>query len=119
LRALGYAIEHSQLAARVIWSQIDLSTLRHFGLNGNGTSGIVNQLLSVADARVAFFLAEREDGRVDLSLRSRVGVDVSGAATRLGGGGHKQASGALLSPPFATAAARVLDALRAEGLFKE
>jgi phosphoesterase RecJ-like protein len=114
LRVLGYAIEHSKLEGHLIWSSVDYNTLKQLGLNGNGTSGIVNQLLTVADARIAFFLAERQDGLVDLSFRSRTGTDVSDIARRLGGGGHKQAAGALLAPPFATAAQRVLDAVRLE-----
>jgi phosphoesterase RecJ-like protein len=114
LRLLGRAIAQSQLDGDVIWSAIDYKTLKAFGLNGNGTNGIVNQLLTVAEAKIAFVLVEKEDGRGDLSLRSRANVDVSGVARRLGGGGHKQASGAILPPPFETAAQRVLDAIREE-----
>ncbi len=114
LRILGHAITHSQLDNGVIWSAIDYKTLQSFGINGNGTSGIVNQLLTVAEAKIAFFLVEKPDGRGDLGLRSRAGVDISGVARRLGGGGHKQASGAMLPPPFDTAAQRVLAAIRQE-----
>jgi phosphoesterase RecJ-like protein len=114
LHVLGYALEHATLDGKIIYSAIDYKTLREFGVNGNGTSGIVNHLLTVAEAKIAFFLVERKDGRGDLGLRSRAGVDISGVATRLGGGGHKQASGALLPPPFDTAAQRVLEAIRAE-----
>ena len=114
LRALGYAIEHSRLHGNVLWSQADYKTLKTLGLNGNGTSGIVTQLLSVADADISFFLTEKQDGNIDLSLRSRAGVDISQIAIALGGGGHKQAAGALLPPPFETAAQRVLDAIAQE-----
>lgn len=114
LRLLGYAIQNSQLQGDVIWSAVDYPTLQQLGVNGNGTSGIVNQLLTVAEARIAFFLVEKPDGRGDLGLRSRADVDVSGVAQRLGGGGHKQAAGALLPPPFATAPTRVLEAIREE-----
>ncbi len=69
---------------------------RDLGLNGNGTSGIINQLLSVENAKVAAVFIEKEDGKIDVGLRSRVGYDVSVIAARLGGGGHKQASGALI-----------------------
>jgi len=43
-----------------------------------------------------------------VGFRSRVGYDVSGIAARLGGGGHKQASGALIPGPLAAARERVL-----------
>ncbi len=114
LRLLGYAIDNAKLEGPIIWSQVSRDTLRAFGINGNGTNGIVNMLLSVADARVAFFLTEKDDGRVDLGLRSRAGTDVSGIAYRLGGGGHKQASGAMLPGPLSTAAERVLAEIRKE-----
>ncbi len=114
LRVLGYALEHATLDQAVIYNALDYQTLEKFGANGNGTTGIVNHLLSVAEAQIAFLLVEKKDGRIDLSMRARAGVDVSGVARRLGGGGHKQASGATLPPPFQTAVARVLDAIRQE-----
>ncbi len=113
-RLLGYAIENAKLDGSIIWSQVNKSALRTFGVNGNGTGGIVNMLLTVADAQVAFFLAEKDDGKADLGLRARAGLDVSGVAYRLGGGGHKQAAGATLPGPFDTAAARVLAELKRE-----
>lgn len=114
LRALGYAIEHSKLEGGIIWTQLDFKTQKALGLNGSGTNGIVTQLLTVADADIAFVLTEKQDGSIDLSLRSRAHVDISGVATRLGGGGHKQAAGALLPAPLSTAAERVLNTVRAE-----
>jgi phosphoesterase RecJ-like protein len=114
LRVLGYAIEHSKLERGVLWSAVDFKTLQALGANENGTSGIVTQLLTVADANIAFFLTEKQDGTIDLSLRSRVRFDISGVAARLGGGGHKQAAGASLPPPFESAAQRVLEAIHQE-----
>lgn len=114
LRLLGHVIEHAKLDGPVIWSLVGRNTLRQYGINGNGTGGIVNMLLSVADARVAFFVTERDDGRVDVGLRARAGTDVSGIAFRLGGGGHKQASGALLPGPPEAAAALVLAEVKKE-----
>ncbi len=108
LRLLGYTIDNAQLKGPIIWSQVSRETLRQFGLNGNSTGGVVNTLLSVAEARIAFFLNEKEDGQVEVGLRARAGSDVSGVACRLGGGGPKQASGATIPGPLSTAAARVL-----------
>ncbi len=114
LRLLGFAIDHARVEGPIIWSQVSKDTLKGYGMNGNGTAGIVNTLLTVADARVAFFLTEKDDGRVDLGLRSRAGTDVSGIAYRLGGGGHKQASGAMLPGPLETAAQRVIAEIKKE-----
>ncbi len=112
LRLLGRAIADARLDGNIIWSQVSQATLKELGINNSGTGGIVNMLLTVADAGIAFLLSEREDGRVDLSLRSRLGVDISGVAFQLGGGGHKQAAGANLSGPLDTAAARVLTEIK-------
>lgn len=114
LKLLGYAIENAKLEGPIIWSQVSKETVRRYGINGNGTGGIVNMLLSVAEAKVAFFLAEKEDGRVDVGLRARAGTDVSGIAFRLGGGGHKQASGTVLPGPLDEAATRVLVEVKKE-----
>ncbi len=114
LRLLGYTIETARLEGPVIWSQVSRDMLKHFGLNGNSTGGIVNTLLSVAEAQIAFFLTEKEDGQVEVGLRSRAGTDVSGVAFRLGGGGHKQASGATIPGPLSTAPQRVLAEIRKE-----
>ncbi|HEX9074653.1 MAG TPA: DHHA1 domain-containing protein, partial [Anaerolineae bacterium] len=83
------------------------------GVNGNGTGGIVNQLLSVDAVKIALLLTEKENGKIDVGMRSRAGYDVAGIAQQLGGGGHKQASGALLDGPIQAARERVLAALKA------
>lgn len=114
LRLLGRVIGDMKMDGPVIWSEVSQQELRELGVNGNGTSGIVNNLLTVADARVAFLLVEKDDGRIDLGIRSRADVDISGVAKRLGGGGHKQAAGATLPPPMATAAERVLKQVKEE-----
>ncbi len=114
LRLLGYTIDHARLDGPIIWSQVSRDTMRQFGLNGNSTGGIVNTLLSVAEARIAFFLVEKESGEVEVGLRARAGEDVSEVAYRLGGGGHKQASGATIPGPLATAAQRVLHEIHKE-----
>jgi nanoRNase/pAp phosphatase (c-di-AMP/oligoRNAs hydrolase) len=56
-------------------------------------------------------LRERDDGSIDVSMRSKRGVSLVAAAQALGGGGHPQASGARLELPMREAAARVRDAL--------
>ncbi len=58
-------------------------------------SGVVNMLNSLPQTKFAMLLAEYEPGKIKGSLRSepQKGVDVSKIAKRLGGGGHKLASG--------------------------
>lgn len=58
-------------------------------------SGVVSMLNALPDTTFAMLLVEHEYGKIKGSLRSEPskGVDVSKIAKRLGGGGHKLASG--------------------------
>lgn len=58
-------------------------------------SGVVNLLNTLPNTNFALLLTEYEPGKIKGSLRSepQKGVDVSKIAKRLGGGGHKLASG--------------------------
>ena len=108
LRLRGKVFAEAALDGVILWAEASLKTLRDLGLNGNGTGGIINQLLSVEGAKIAAFFVEKDNGKIDIGLRSRVGYDVSGIAARLGGGGHKQAAGALIDGPLPVARNRVL-----------
>ncbi len=58
------------------------------------SEGLVNYPRSIEGVEVAFALIEKPDeGIWKASLRSKVSADVSKVAERLGGGGHKYASG--------------------------
>jgi phosphoesterase RecJ-like protein len=108
LRLRGKIFSAATLDGIVLWAEVPFKLLRELGVNGNGTGGIINQLLSVEDSKIAVLLIEKENGKIDVGFRSRVGYDVSGVAARLGGGGHKQASGALIDGPLNVARERVL-----------
>jgi phosphoesterase RecJ-like protein len=112
LRLRGKIFSDAKLDGIVLWAEVPYKLQRELGLNGNGTSGIINQLLSVESAKIAVLLVEKENGKIDVGLRSRVGYDVAGIAARLGGGGHKQASGALIDGPLTVARERVLAEIR-------
>ena len=65
------------------------------GTEYSDSEGLVNYPRSIEGVEVAFALIEKPDEGVwKVSLRSKVSVDVSKIAERLGGGGHKYASGA-------------------------
>lgn len=91
---------------------LTLSDFRASGAAESDTENLVDYARSVEGVQVAFFLKEREDGKVKLSLRSRGGLDVSKVAGLFGGGGHKAAAGAVLDGPLEEAHRRVLQACR-------
>ncbi len=64
------------------------------GTEYTDSEGLVNYPRSIEGVEVAFALIEKpEEGLWKVSLRSKESVDVSKIAERLGGGGHKYASG--------------------------
>jgi len=67
---------------------------RETGTTLADSEGLVNYPRSLEGVEVAFALIEKPEGVWKVSLRSKLGVDVSKIAERLGGGGHKYASGA-------------------------
>ncbi|MBI3915187.1 MAG: bifunctional oligoribonuclease/PAP phosphatase NrnA [Chloroflexi bacterium] len=112
LRLRGKVFSAAQLDGNILWAEVSQKDLRDFGITNNGAGGMINALLGVDAAQIAALFTEKESGKIDVSMRARPGYDVSGVAARLGGGGHKQAAGALLDGPLTSARERVLAELR-------
>ncbi len=70
------------------------------GTDYSDSEGLVNYPRSIEGVEVAFAMIEKPDEGVwKVSFRSKVSADVSKIAERLGGGGHKYASGAKIKEP--------------------
>ncbi|MFN8378760.1 MAG: bifunctional oligoribonuclease/PAP phosphatase NrnA [Anaerolineae bacterium] len=107
------ALETVELKDRVISATLTLEGLRKAGLNQPSDSGgLIGFLMSVNEARVAAVFKEVTAASIEISLRSKPGYDVSGVAFELGGGGHKQASGATMTGTMDEVQQRVLPMLR-------
>lgn len=76
-------------------SVVTKEDLDECGATLDDLSGVVSMLNTLPDTKFAMLLVEYEHGKIKGSLRSepQKGVDVSKIAKRLGGGGHKLASG--------------------------
>ncbi len=73
---------------------------RETGTEYTDSEGLVNYPRSIEGVEVAFALIEKpEEGVWKVSLRSKESVDVSKVAERLGGGGHRYASGCKIKAP--------------------
>jgi bifunctional oligoribonuclease and PAP phosphatase NrnA len=81
------------------------------GAHPTDTEDLVNDCLTVDGVECAFILVELKSGQVKVSLRSRSRVNVARVAEQFGGGGHRQAAGATVAGPLATAQQRVIEAL--------
>jgi phosphoesterase RecJ-like protein len=107
------ALKSMKLADGVISAVVKQADLRAVSLNDTTDAGMVGVLISVAEACVAVVFKETPEGRVELSMRSKLGYDVAQVALALGGGGHKQAAGATIDGPLKDAKERVLPMLQA------
>jgi phosphoesterase RecJ-like protein len=77
------------------------------------TEDLVNECLRIAGTECAFIAIEQVNKSIKVSFRSRTTLNVADVASQFGGGGHKQAAGAVLPGPLATARKSVLKAMKA------
>lgn len=106
------ALATVELHGEVIEASITRDNLKAAGIIEMTDGGLVGLLNTVNEAMIAVVFKELEDGRVEISLRSKPGYDVAQVAFSIGGGGHKQASGATIPGPLDAARARVLPLLQ-------
>jgi phosphoesterase RecJ-like protein len=85
------------------------------GAAGSDLEGFVEHLRCYAGVRVALLVREEQHpGTVRISLRSRGGDDVRRVAAHFGGGGHRNAAGAVIAMPGKQAVALLVDMIRAD-----
>lgn len=113
MRLTADALHRMQLSDGILWTEVSQADLRRLHVPYSESAGIVTYLSTVREAKIAVVFRERDDGRIDISLRSKPGINVAQTALALGGGGHPQAAGATLAPPMAVVRDKVLQELRA------
>lgn len=101
----------------IIEATVTQENLKNARISEMTDGGLVQLLITVNEAMVAVVYKELHDGNIEISLRSKLGYDVAKVAFSLGGGGHKQASGATIPGPLDAAKARVM--LLLQGAVKE
>lgn len=110
LRLLGAALLDVRFAAgnRLAWVELPLHLLEECGAVDDDASEIINHLLTVDGVEIALLFREQRDGTTKMSLRSRPHHDVNVLARAHGGGGHRNASGAVAARPMADCVARLV-----------
>jgi phosphoesterase RecJ-like protein len=98
----------------IAWLWVSHKDMVAAGASEEDVEGVVNYALSAAGVEAAVFLRELPEGQIRLSLRGKGRVNVAAIATRLGGGGHENASGCTLDGPLERAAEEILAAVRRE-----
>jgi phosphoesterase RecJ-like protein len=101
------------LAGQAAILAVPQALLRATDTGPGDCAGLVNFLRRLRGVRVAALLREEGPGAVKLSLRSYGTDDVQAVAAAFGGGGHKNAAGAVLSDSLEGSRKRVVEALAA------
>ncbi len=107
------AFQSIQLNNAVVSAVVTQEDIKAAKLDDMTDGGLVSLLITVNEAMIAVVFKELEDSRVELSFRSKPGFDVATVAFSLGGGGHRQASGATIAKSLAAAQERVMPLLYA------
>ena len=112
IRLWGLAIDRLHLEDGLLWTHITHEMREATGVQGNSDSGLSNLLSDTREAEVVVVFTERGKDEIDVSMRAAPGLDISGVALALGGGGHPQASGCSLRGSLQEVEPRVLAAVR-------
>ncbi len=115
VRLMGLALAECRLApgGELAWIALSRKQIVDCGAEEADTSEMVNQLFNIRGIRLCLLFKELPDGRIKVSLRSKGEIDVNRVAGRYGGGGHQNASGAVLEGPLEAAVQRVVADARA------
>lgn len=112
VKFLGLALSNIKLnrAGDVAYMEITKDMLASAGADASKSEGFVNYARSIDKVRVAMLFREdlKEDGKINVSLRSKGDADVNKIASFFGGGGHVRASGCVLEGSLADVKKKVL-----------
>ena len=98
LRLVGEGMRRAAVicGGKVAYTAVGKADFAATGGRPADTEGLSNECLKIAGTEAAFLAVEQPDGRIKFSLRSRGKVDVAALAGTFGGGGHRQAAGAMV-----------------------
>lgn len=101
------------------YSAVSKSDWQNLGIKETETSGASNFIQDIGSVDFVFTLVE-DDTEINVSFRSRKGINVSLFAKALGGGGHKAAAGAsLYNLPIKDATDKILQTIGEIGIHKD
>jgi phosphoesterase RecJ-like protein len=113
VRLKGHVLNSLQVEAggQMVWYALDQATLKAYGVAPADLDGFPGLGMQIGGVRVSVLCVEMPRRRVKISLRSDGNVAINGLATRLGGGGHPSAAGALVEGDLAEVTAQVVAAV--------
>jgi len=115
IRLMGVALAGFRLEAegRLGWIALTRRQMIECNAEQVDTSEIVNHLFAIRGVKVCLLFKELADGKVKISLRSKGSIDIHRVAVSHGGGGHQNASGAVVEGPLESAIPRIIADARA------
>jgi len=113
-KMIGYAVAdtHFEQGGRFAYARITKRQLEECDGADEDTGDLVNMLLAVKGVEASALFRELPEGRIKVSLRSLGDVDIHKLAERLGGGGHKNASGILMPGSLEDAVRKVVEGMK-------
>jgi len=96
----------------IIHAIITQDDVARAGLEEMTDGGLVSKLVQVDEALIAIVFKVISDTQVQITMRAKLGFDVSDVAFSVGGGGHKQAAGATIDGTIDTVKPMLLEKLK-------
>lgn len=112
LAVWGHALNTMHVEGRLAWTALSAQARQACGYPSTDGTQLPSLLLEAEGIDVSAVFLEDDHGTVEISLRARNGMNVSGLAVELGGGGHPSASGARLPGPLDDVVERVVTRLK-------
>jgi phosphoesterase RecJ-like protein len=109
---LIHSLSSVELHGAVAFTVLSSETFRQTGTSPSDTENFVNFPLTISDVKVSALMREVDQNDWRVSLRSKGTVDVSGAASKFGGGGHVNAAGCTMHGPLEEVKLSLLSALK-------
>jgi phosphoesterase RecJ-like protein len=111
-RIWGDALHNLQAENGLVWTSVTREMLQRHQSDPDEVKGLVSFLRGTQGTHIAVLFMENGENRVKVEFRGSRRANVADLATKLGGGGHKAASGCTLPGPLASAQQRVLNEAR-------
>lgn len=102
-----------EFGGRFAWMKLTWKQITDNNAEEEDTGDLVNLSLAVKGVLAGALFREMPDGKTKISLRSKGEIDVSDLASRLNGGGHKNASGILMPEPINEAIRTIIERMKA------
>jgi phosphoesterase RecJ-like protein len=107
-----YANLHFEFGGQFVWSEITNEMFNKVGGEYAEPDGLASDIRGIEGVQASVLFFETQEEWCRLGLRSKGNVNVSALAQLLGGGGHHNASGAMIREPYVQARDRALRIIR-------